>query len=568
MEQNKKQSALTKQIELKPLSQSTKDKFKKFTHNKWVIIVLLVLIMAGSLTRIIYTFTQREGFHSDESWSYGFANSYYEPYVFSDASQTKIHNYYKWISGSVLNDYITVQNGQRFRYLSVLYNQKNDMSPPLHSLILHTICSFFPDSFSWWYSFSINIAAFFLCMSFLYLLGKKIFKSSWGGILLVAFYGFTTGALNTFVYLRMYALLTAFSVILTYLHYIMYEKKFIKIKKELIWSGVITFLGCFTHYYFFILAFCFALFTVIYLAVKKNMKKFFQYGLTELAGAGMIFAVYPSAFDILKGSTSHYHQTLSMWFRYKFCWMILSKEVTGWQNIWSFVAFLIPFACVVAVIAVIAAVLKHKPKSENTEKNNKKSAGEKIKSFFKTLFTHFDPFSVMLFVSVFATVALISKISFIGGMNVLLDRYMFFVMPLLCTLIMYVIYRIMIKFNVKTFRQAVILAAAAAIMLAYNNSNSSCNYMFYRYTDSPQTVQSISENSNMIVVTDEYWHLTCYSSTLNKCYKFYALDNSLSDNINNTLFKGFDKTRKTYIILPLTYYYSNEKSEYNTENKH
>ena len=46
----------------------------------YLILVLLVLIQAGY---IVYTFTfRRVGCFSDEVWSYGLSNSYYQPFLY------------------------------------------------------------------------------------------------------------------------------------------------------------------------------------------------------------------------------------------------------------------------------------------------------------------------------------------------------------------------------------------------------------------------------------------------------------------------------------------------------
>ena len=44
--------------------------------------ILLALIIAAGICRFSYGFfVQKQGAHSDETWSFGLANSYYEPYI-------------------------------------------------------------------------------------------------------------------------------------------------------------------------------------------------------------------------------------------------------------------------------------------------------------------------------------------------------------------------------------------------------------------------------------------------------------------------------------------------------
>lgn len=123
----------------------------------WISIVLGIMI-ALQLGMLLYSFQfHKEGCHSDELWSYGYANSYYQKDIYQNEKGEAV-NANEWVNGDVLRDYLTVNKGEQFKYDSVYQNQINDLSPPLHSMILHTICSFFPEQFSLWFSFSINIA--------------------------------------------------------------------------------------------------------------------------------------------------------------------------------------------------------------------------------------------------------------------------------------------------------------------------------------------------------------------------------------------------------------------------
>ena len=58
---------------------------------------------------------------------------------------------------SVYDDYMKVQNGQRFDYVNVWRNQTNDVHPPLYYALIHTICSVFPNKFSKWFAAGINV---------------------------------------------------------------------------------------------------------------------------------------------------------------------------------------------------------------------------------------------------------------------------------------------------------------------------------------------------------------------------------------------------------------------------
>lgn len=112
--------------------------------------MLLILLIAVQLIYTSFCFvTKKQGCHSDEIWSYGLANSYYQPFIYmkdgvfiDDMTVDDVINYNEWESGEVFKDYITVQPGERFAYGSVYHNQTLDHHPPLYYMLLHTVCSF------------------------------------------------------------------------------------------------------------------------------------------------------------------------------------------------------------------------------------------------------------------------------------------------------------------------------------------------------------------------------------------------------------------------------------------
>ena len=72
---------------------------------------------------------------------------------------------------------ILTLKGKQFDFGAVARNMSDERNPPLHHMILHAICSFFPESFSWWYGYAINVLSFIGMMIALYFLGKEFFMS-------------------------------------------------------------------------------------------------------------------------------------------------------------------------------------------------------------------------------------------------------------------------------------------------------------------------------------------------------------------------------------------------------
>lgn len=219
--------------------------------------ILLFVIIALQLARIVYIFSvEKTGQHSDEIWGYGLANSYYKPYLFmTNDEQTETYAN-QWVNSAVFRDYIMTGDGDRFTYASVISNMKVDSHPPLYFLLLHTISSCFPGNYSLWYGFSIGLVCFVILQIFLYKLTRFLTKSNLWALLAAALYGFSIGALDTFVFVRQYGMLTMFAVMSVYFHArLLYSAEKQSFRNNLLKLALVTAGGCLTHYFFIVYAF-------------------------------------------------------------------------------------------------------------------------------------------------------------------------------------------------------------------------------------------------------------------------------------------------------------------------
>ena len=142
---------------------------KKLENIKFLPAVLLAVIILLQSVNICRIFVNdKKSFYCDEVFSFGLANSFYRPFIESDSVRSQeLHYVDEWFSGEVYRNYITVQDSQRFRYDSVWYNQSQDRHPPLFYAVLHTVCSFFPNTFSKWFGFIPNLIYFAVTQIFL-----------------------------------------------------------------------------------------------------------------------------------------------------------------------------------------------------------------------------------------------------------------------------------------------------------------------------------------------------------------------------------------------------------------
>lgn len=249
-------------------------------------IILLAVIILVQIIHIGYRFvSEKTSYHCDELYSYGLSNSFYQPFLEgSDVYSGDFQNVNEWFSGKEYREYLTVQKGEQFRYDSVWYNQSKDRHPPLFYAVLHTVCSFFPDTFSFWYGMIPNLIYFAVMQFFLYKLSRNILKSKYLSLLLCLFWGFTPAAVNNTLFIRMYCMLAMWTVILMYLHSKLYQKQEPPRGREFIPLVIVTALGALTQYLFLFVAFVTAVCFCIRYLLKKQRKAFLLYGCSMLGG--------------------------------------------------------------------------------------------------------------------------------------------------------------------------------------------------------------------------------------------------------------------------------------------
>lgn len=235
---------------------------------------------------------RKEGYHIDEIYSYGLANSYYNPFPFFEDEDYFMH----WHDAQYLRDYITVSDEHTFAYDSVYDNQTRDVHPFLYYAVLHTVCSFFPGTFSKWYGLSVNIVFSALVLVVLYGLARRLLSDK-EALLACAVYGLSAGAVSNAVYLRMYVMLTFFVAAFTYLHVRLYLKPEDRIKRNYTGIFILTVLGALTQYYFYVFAFFMSAFYCLFLLLRKQGRRLAGYCMVMACAVAAAVGIYPSTLD-------------------------------------------------------------------------------------------------------------------------------------------------------------------------------------------------------------------------------------------------------------------------------
>lgn len=267
-------------------------KKKEFDYALLCIVFVHVIMLL-----FLFGFVKKE-YHSDEVWSYGIANSSIAGAVFENADGDTI-NVGKWISGDVFHEYLTVQDNERFNFEIPYTNAKNDFHPPLSFFLIHFVSSLFPGTFSFWFFIPFNILAMVLCDIYIYRI-LKLYDMPRSVCLAGSFWmAFCTGGINMAVYLRMYALLTVFGLMMFYLSIKTLKNKKID-PKTILKLVIINVLGGLTCYEYFVFAFLVAFIICVILLFCKRMKDCILYGLSMLGGVLVALALFPNAiYDML-----------------------------------------------------------------------------------------------------------------------------------------------------------------------------------------------------------------------------------------------------------------------------
>lgn len=262
-------------------------------RNKHVEIIMVMILLLIQIVFMLWFCEKKENFYMDEIWTYGLSNSNYEPFINwrSDYVGT-------WHSPDYYLDYLETHEQTRFNYRSVFYNQTQDVHPPLYYVLMHTVCSCFPNMFSKWFGLFLNVFLFLLSSIILYRLSRDIFPQGMLALLPNCLWGFSIGAVSTVVFIRMYMMLTLFVLLFLYAHTHYIYRNHIELR-YLFFCYCVTIGGVLTQYYFLFFAFVLTAFTCLVFFVQKKYQIFLQYGLSVLLGVITAFGIFPSALNHL-----------------------------------------------------------------------------------------------------------------------------------------------------------------------------------------------------------------------------------------------------------------------------
>ena len=408
---------------------------------KYLIIIILILIGIR-----VYFGYQKEDFFMDETFSYTLMNMKEGAGMIQTAPE--FNNI--WISGDKIKNMLVVGKDEVLRYDIVYYNQTQDVHPPLYYFLLHTASALSFGNFTKWTGIILNIIIFVGISFTLYVIGKKVFKSTIWAIVLVAIYGVSTGAIFSTIFIRMYELLILF--VLLYLNKIIdilkmnvIENKNIS-KKDIIQLVTIFVLGMLTHYHFIIISVLISLVLFIIMLFKKvKISRICTYVGINILGLLIYSAIYPSFYTHMFGTQRGTESTGNLLNLADYADRIKRGINVFDVNIFGEVGkIIIPIFILFITLAVIKKILENGLKKVE-EKDGKKEETECIDKYILGI----------VIISTIIYFMLVSKI--VPFMSI---RYFLIIVPLIHIVLVYIF-----KFVMETLVKKEILRISMVVII-------------------------------------------------------------------------------------------------------
>ncbi len=305
--------------------------------------ISVICLYAVFMFLIIFTLSHKIAYFQDEFLSYCLANNnevevkmnYLAKNVIGNETRMKIMPSVPYIpASSAFARVNAVPHGGSFNYANVWKNQADDTHPPLYYTLLHTICSFFPGTFSMWFAGAINLlfalGILFISRKLVRQLTDSRFILSTVSLMLV----FSSAMLNSFACLRMYVMATFFVTLQTYLFLKQTDQKITR--QFCLRIAVVTFLGALTHYYcVFYMVLLSSVFGIMLLKAR-DFKGLAHFSAAQIGGgivACVVFpAIYTHIFHGARGTSEFMPNAMSMTdypLRLAAYWQVISADLFG-----------------------------------------------------------------------------------------------------------------------------------------------------------------------------------------------------------------------------------------------
>ena len=381
---------------------------------------------------------------------------------------------------------------------------EQDPHPPIFYILMELSCSvfsvLFPGVFTKWCGIAINIFFFILAITVLYKLSKKILQSDFWAISVCALYGFSTGAVSTVVFIRMYMIFTFFALLFAYVNATLWEK--IRNEEKASSKGAYlalfatTVMGILTQYYFFIYAFFICIVIWGYSLWAKKYRFAVEYALTMAAGLICSYLIYPRMrYDLFGGmrGTEAFQN-----FKDKENWGDSFKEFIAIINAELFgnAGGLLLIALIGMVICALV-LLQWNVKKSVTSQNSIRIVLER-KEKKQSLEFHIDIHDMIVVQMLLAALFYIVLMAKIAPYQE--DRYIFNIFPQIMLIVVYIFRKLFIM--LRSSRRAEIFGVI--ILLIFTGVGYISSGINYLYKGTEEKLQTASAYSDLPVFYINY----------------------------------------------------------------
>ena len=523
-------------------------------RNTRLILIILILVQAVYIS--VFFGIRKQGYHSDELWNYGFSNSSDGMHVYTQ-DDINLYNCLEWVDSKNLLEYISVDKSEIFDYYSVYKNTSRDLNPPLQNMLLHFICSLFPDVWSKWFCFIINIAAFIITQIYLFKFLYEITDNELVSYAGVFIYGFGIGIINISSFLRIYALGVAFIMMFMYYSYMVFKNRDDNNaqKKHLIKASVACLLGSLTVHLFLSIAFIIVFMFSLFYLFSKRIKLLFKYGLASAFSVGAALLMFPSAITHMFDNSGFFEKKkYPTGWQFKIYWSFITKDISGFHNsaLYTMTKYYVFVGIIIAAFILIPLCFISRNETWF------KALTEKIKSRAKTLWSerkNFPYIIIVLLVSINFFVFIDAAHTSVPKMGIYSRRYVFLVYPLYAALFVILIFYFIKIFisNKKIINTIIMIISLASVSLTYVYSK---DFFSIRHEEAGISFDKIEKDANCIILFNEIWVLTCATNELYDTNSYYAAMyiNYEQDNYADNL----DTDKPLYLILDISTFVDTE----------
>ncbi len=438
--------------------------------------MLLYIIFAGILCCLLFI---KADYHEDEVYTYNLANAEYGFYpetgvIYSPASQPYL-------------DAMT-SNGT-FDLRHVWTQQANDTHPPLYYVLVHAVCTLFPNKLSMGYAGSINIIFQMLILYVLRKILMLMFDDKKITYIMSVMYILSAGVLEISTFLRMYVMAMFWVVLFTYI--ILKNLSEFKLKNYIQLAAVAV-CGALTHYYFIVYIFFLSLTTVIIMATKKRIKEILAYIAAMLISGVASCLIFPSMISQIfkrgRGAQSIENlQNSNLISQAKTYFEIISNDLFG--------GYLWIILCVFAFIGLLSFLYRNYD-------------GEGIHILEKS---EKQRYACLLIPSALY-ILLISKTAPYNT-----DRYVSPIYPILIIGIMGVLYKCIICYVHKLKSALALFSVLIAVITAIGISNCKWEYLYTSRKEQLENAEIYGKDASAICIYNAVWQMYPYCLEISKC---------------------------------------------------